>query len=107
MDTAILVVMTTLPDRATAEKIARLLVDERLAACVSILAPCTSTYRWQGAVETADEIPLLIKTTQHVYARLEQRLRECHPYELPEILAVPASHGLPGYLQWIARETDT
>lgn len=107
MASEILLVMTTLPDQASAEHTARLLVDIGAAACVSLLAPCTSIYRWQGEVETSAEIPLLIKTTRAAYPRLEQRLRECHPYELPEILAIPVEHGLPDYLQWIARETDS
>jgi periplasmic divalent cation tolerance protein len=106
MDAEILVVMTTLPDQASAERTARLLVEARVAACVSILSPCTSIYRWQGKVETAAEIPLMIKTTRKAYPRLEQHLRECHPYELPEILATPAVKGLPDYLQWIVGETD-
>jgi periplasmic divalent cation tolerance protein len=107
MATEILLLITTLPDKASAERIARTLVDERLAACVSVLPSCTSIYRWQGAVETAAEVPLLIKTTKKAYAGLEQRLRECHSYELPEILAIPVVEGLNEYLQWIARETDS
>jgi periplasmic divalent cation tolerance protein len=107
MDADIILVMTTLPDQASAERIARLLVEERLAACVSVQSPCTSIYHWQGEVETTTEIPLLIKATRKIYPRLEQRLRECHPYELPEILAVPVTAALPDYLQWIARETDS
>jgi periplasmic divalent cation tolerance protein len=106
MDTEILVVMTTLPDQASAEQTARLLVEIGAAACVSLFAPCTSIYRWQGEVETSSEIPLMIKTTREAYPILEQRLKECHPYELPEILAIPIAAGLPGYLQWVIRETD-
>jgi periplasmic divalent cation tolerance protein len=106
MASEILLLITTLPDQASAERIARILVDERFAACASVLSQCTSIYRWQGTVETAAEVPLLIKTTQKAYAGLEQRVRECHPYELPEILAIPVVDGLPDYLQWLARETD-
>jgi periplasmic divalent cation tolerance protein len=106
MDAEILVVMTTLPDRDSAENVARLLVEGRFAACVNTLSPCSSIYRWQGQVQTSAEVPLMIKTTRKAYPRLEQRLRECHPYELPEILAIPVANGLPDYLQWIAGETD-
>ena len=100
-----LLVLTNLPDAASAERIARLLVEQRLAACVNILAPCTSVYRWNAAIETAAEVPLLIKTTRARYAELEAALAEAHPYELPEIIAVPLEAGLPGYLAWVAAET--
>jgi periplasmic divalent cation tolerance protein len=107
MESQTLLVMTTLPDPASAQQTARILVEARLAACVSVLSPCTSVYRWQDAVETASEIPVLIKTSRDAYPRLEQRLRECHPYELPEILAISIEKGLPDYLRWIIRETET
>lgn len=100
-----LLVLTNLPDAASAERIARLLVEQRLAACVNILAPCTSVYRWNDALETAAEVPLLIKTTRARYAELEAVLAEAHPYELPETVAVPLEAGLPGYLAWVASET--
>lgn len=100
-----LLVLTNLPDAASAERIARLLVEQRLAACVNLLAPCTSVYRWHGAVETATEVPLLIKTTRARYTELQATLAEAHPYELPEIVAVPLEAGLPGYLAWVAAET--
>ena len=104
-DPDILLVFTTLPDADSAARIARQLVDARLAACVSVLAPCTSVYRWQGQTETATEVPLLIKTPRVRYADLEAALRAAHPYELPEIVAVPVSEGLPAYLAWVAGET--
>lgn len=100
-----LLVLTNLPDAASAERIARRLVEQRLAACVNILAPCTSVYRWNAAIETAAEVPLLIKTTRARYAELQDVLAEAHPYELPEIIAVPLEAGLPGYLAWVASET--
>lgn len=103
MDT--LLVLTNLPDAGAARKLADFLVERRVAACVNILAPCRSVYRWQGRVEDAEEVPLLIKTTAARYAELETAIRERHPYELPEIIAVPVSHGLPGYLAWVAAET--
>src|SRR5436309_15329894 len=84
-----LLVLTNLPERAAAERLAGLLVEKRLAACVNILAPCRSVYRWQGAVRHDEEHPMLIKTTAERYPALEQALRSGHPYELPEIIAVP------------------
>ncbi|QDX82960.1 divalent-cation tolerance protein CutA [Denitratisoma sp. DHT3] len=104
MDT--LLVLTNLPDQDQARALAALLVEQRLAACVNILAPCASVYRWQGQVEAAQEIPLLIKTTSARYAALEAAIRGAHPYELPEIIAVPVTRGLPGYLAWVADATD-
>lgn len=103
---AVLLVLTNLPDAAAARALATHLVESRLAACVNILAPCRSIYRWQGKVEDAEEVPLLIKTTQARYAALETAIREHHPYELPEIIAVPLSLGLPAYLGWVAAETQ-
>jgi periplasmic divalent cation tolerance protein len=100
-----LLVVTNLPERAAAERIADLLVEKRLAACVNILAPCRSVYRWKGAVQHDEEHPLLIKTTTERYPALEQALRAAHPYELPEIIAVPVERGLPGYLDWVSAET--
>src|SRR3990170_7145636 len=102
----ILLVITNLPDETSAARLARHLIDERAAACVNKLAPCTSTYRWQGNIETATEVPLLIKTTRAAYPRLEQLIRAAHPYELPEIIAVPVTAGLPAYLDWVSRETN-
>lgn len=96
-----LLVLTTTPDIACAETLADSLVEQGLAACVNILAPCRSVYRWQGSIERAEEVPLLIKTTAQCYAALEQAIRALHPYELPEILAVPVSAGLPAYLDWV------
>lgn len=100
-----LLVLTNLPDRATAEKLAEALIQKRVAACVNILAPCRSVYRWKGAVQRDEEHPVLIKTTRESYAALEAAIREAHPYELPEIVAVPIERGLPAYLDWVATET--
>jgi periplasmic divalent cation tolerance protein len=101
-----LLVITNLPDATSAVKLAQQLIEARAAACVNQLAPCISTYRWQGKIETATEVPLLIKTTQAAYPRLEKLIRAAHPYELPEIIAVPVSIGLPAYLDWVAAETS-
>ncbi|WP_019139695.1 divalent-cation tolerance protein CutA [Noviherbaspirillum massiliense] len=100
-----LLVLTNLPDMQTAQAMARALVDQHLAACVNILPAVHSVYRWQGAVEEADEVTLLIKTQQVRYAELEAAIKSVHPYELPEIIALPTSGGLPQYLAWIAQET--
>ena len=100
-----LLVLTNLPDRAAAEALAAQLVQQRVAACVNILAPCRSVYRLQGEVQHEEEHPMLIKTTLERYPALEQAIRAGHPYELPEIVAVPIERGLPEYLRWIAEET--
>jgi len=100
-----LLVFTNLPDRAAAERLADQLVGQRVAACVNILAPCRSVYRWKGRVQHDEEHPMLIKTTAERYAELESALRAGHPYELPEIIAVPVGKGLPAYLDWVAAET--
>ncbi|MEW6164990.1 MAG: divalent-cation tolerance protein CutA [Pseudomonadota bacterium] len=104
---AALLVITNLPDAASARALAGALVEARLAACVNILAPCRSVYRWEGRLEDAEEVPLLVKTTAERYAELEEAIRARHPYELPEIVAVPIERGLPDYLAWVAAETAT
>lgn len=100
-----LLVITNLPDAYSAHALAGALVEARLAACVNILAPCRSVYRWQGRTESAEEVPVLIKTTAARYAALEAAIRARHPYELPEIIAVPVDRGLPEYLAWVDSET--
>ena len=101
----VLVVLTSLPERAAALKLAQELVARRLAACVNVLAECTSVYRWKGAVENATEVPVIIKTRAALYAEVEAAIAKLHPYELPEIIAVPVTHGLGEYLEWVAGET--
>jgi periplasmic divalent cation tolerance protein len=100
-----LLVLTNLPDRAAAERLADSLVEKRLAACINILAPCRSVYRWKEAVQHDEEHPMLIKTTAEGYPALEAAIRAAQPYELPEIIAVPVERGLPAYLDWVAAET--
>ncbi|CAH1201203.1 Divalent-cation tolerance protein CutA [Candidatus Nitrotoga sp. BS] len=102
----ILLVLTNLPNRESAQRVANALIESRAAACINILAECTSVYRWQEKTETASEVPLLIKTTRAAYPQLEAVIHAHHPYELPEIIAVSVNAGLPDYLQWIARETS-
>ena len=104
--TDIRMVLCTAPDKETAQKIARTLVEQNLAACVNLLPPCESVYRWEGRLETATEIPMIIKTTAAAVARLSDVIVALHPYDVPEILAVPAVDGLPAYLDWVRTNTD-
>jgi periplasmic divalent cation tolerance protein len=103
-DAAILV-LTSLPDHEGALALARSLVTGRLAACVNVGAPVESMYHWRGEIETAREVPVVIKTRQALYGAVEAAVKAAHPYELPEIIAVPVIHGLAAYLDWIASET--
>lgn len=107
MPTPLLLILSTLPDRETAITIAKSLVEQRLAACVNLLPRITSIYEWQGKLEESGEILLMIKTTKQNYPAVESALRAKHPYELPEILAVPVEQGLSGYLDWVERCTNT
>ena len=97
-----LLCLSTCPDAATAQRIAATLVQERLAACVNVVPGLRSVYRWRGAVEQADEVLLVIKSTHARLAALQARLPQLHPYELPELVAVEVAGGLPAYLDWIA-----
>jgi periplasmic divalent cation tolerance protein len=100
-----LVVFTNLPERESALRLAADLVERRLAACVNVLPGCTSVYRWRGRIEQAEEVPVLIKARSGRYAELEAAIRSAHPYELPEILAVPVARGLPEYVEWVCEQT--
>lgn len=101
MDKQPLVIYCTCPDRAVAERIATALVDEGLAACVNILPGLTSIYRWQGQRQCDSELLLIIKTLNQVYPSLETRIRELHPYEVVEVIALPILQGAADYLAWI------
>ena len=103
--TGAIMVMSNLPDQASAETLAQHLIEKRLAACVNILSPCVSIYHWQGKIEKANEIPLLIKTTIDRYTAVEQAIRALHPYELPEIVYVSLDGGFDKYFQWIDSTT--
>ena len=98
---AVIAVLTNLPDSESAFNLARELVDLRLAACVNVLSPAASLYRWEGRLEQASETPVLIKTTSERYDALEAAIRARHPYSLPEVIAWPITKGLPGYLAWV------
>ncbi len=104
--TDLLVVLTSFPDADQARQAARVLVEERLAACVSLLPGAESIYRWQGRIETAAEVLVLIKTRAEGYDRLAARLGELHPYEVPEILALRPDQVSPAYRQWLLAETE-
>lgn len=101
---SVLIALTTVPDPDVAEDLARLVIEERLAACVNILGPVQSVYRWQGLVQASNEALLVIKTTAERYPALESFIKQRHPYELPEIVALPATGGLAEYLGWVEAE---
>jgi periplasmic divalent cation tolerance protein len=100
-----LLVISNVPDMTVANTIAAAIVEQQAGACVNILPAVQSVYRWQGKVETAMEVTLLVKTVNSRYAALEQLIASLHPYDTPEIIAIPVAAGLPAYLQWIAQET--
>jgi periplasmic divalent cation tolerance protein len=102
----IVLVLTTVPADALGEEIATALVAERLAACVNISAPMTSIYRWKGKVERETERQLVIKTTVDRVNVLQQRIKELHSYELPEVIVIELSGGSEAYLQWVATEVQ-
>ena len=99
------IVLTTAPDAAVAQGIAEALVGEHLAACVNVLAPMRSVYRWEGKIEQSDEVQLVIKTSESRFAAVAARLKVLHPYEVPEILMIRADAGADAYVAWIHRET--
>ena len=105
MPDAAILVLTTLPDHEAAQALARMLVTARLAACVNIGAPVESMYHWRGQIETGREVPVAIKTRAALYSRVEAAIVAAHPYELPEVVAVPFTHGSARYLDWIIAET--
>jgi len=100
-----LLVLTNMPDAQSAQDLARHLVELRLAACVNILPGVQSVYRWDGAIEEASEVTLLIKTMRGRYAEIEAVIKQRHVYQIPEIIAVSIENGLPAYLDWMAQET--
>jgi periplasmic divalent cation tolerance protein len=95
------VVLVTAPSAEAATAIGRVLVDERLAACVNVVPGLTSIYRWQGQREETSECLLMIKTDETRYAALERRVLELHPYSVPEVLALPVVAGAPAYVEWL------
>ena len=102
----VVLVLTTVPDDASAETIARTLVEEQLVACANLLAPMVSIYRWKDAVERDTERQLVMKTTRARVAALEKRLKELHSYELPEFIVLPVDSGSEAYLGWVAASVE-
>lgn len=100
----ILQVVTTTETKAAAQRIAEALVERRLAACVQVLGPITSTFRWEGKIQTAEEWMCVVKTRRGLYALVEAAIRELHPYQVPEIVATPVVEGSQAYLEWLAGE---
>ncbi len=100
-------VSTTIEKKENAEKIAKTLVEKRLAACIQILGPIVSTYRWKGNVETAGEWICFIKSKRALYDKLEKAIKEMHPYETPEIVAMPIISGSKEYLEWLNSELQS
>ena len=107
MDDDVLQVLTTIDGRDAADSLAERLVEGRTAACVQVIGPIRSVYRWRGALERADEWLCVAKTTRRRYGDLERSIREGHPYDVPEITAVPVVTGSADYLAWVAEETAT
>ena len=97
-------VLTTVEQKADAEKIAHILVEKRIAACVQIIGPVTSHFRWEGKMDSAQEYLCLIKSREDLFAELEAVIKELHPYEVPEILGIPIIKGGKDYLNWLAAE---
>lgn len=106
-DAQVLLVMSNVPDNASAQALARTIVEAKLAACVNILPGVQSVYRWQGQIEQANEVTLLIKTTPQHYAQLQWALVDAHPYDVPEVIALPVTEGYAPYLQWVVAETSS
>jgi periplasmic divalent cation tolerance protein len=102
-----LLVLTTLPEEKKAKEIAEKLIEERLAACVTVSPASQSFYRWEGRITKDQEHILFIKTKASAYGRLEARLKELHPYTVPEIIALPIERGSEKYLSWLSEETET
>jgi len=100
-----MLIVCTCPEKTSARKLARIMLEERLVACVQLLPQVESLYRWQGQIEQAEETLLLMKTTKARWPALRDRLAELHPYEVPEIVALEIADGLPAYLKWVEDET--
>ncbi len=103
----VLLVMCNVPDAAVARYIAEQILQKKYAACVNVMPEMLSFYNWNGRQETSTEIALLIKSTQTRYAELQALIQRLHPYEVPEIIAIPVADGLPAYLQWVIKETGS
>jgi periplasmic divalent cation tolerance protein len=107
MGDQIVIALTTLPGIEIAQKIARELVELKLAACANIIPDIGSVYRWEGKLESSTEFLVLFKLTAACYANFEAKLKSLHPYDVPEIICVNVTHGLPDYLRWVAESCTT
>jgi periplasmic divalent cation tolerance protein len=105
MASAYLQVLTTVDSRDAAERVGRVVVEARVAACAQVVGPIHSTYWWEGKVEAAEEWQVLMKTTEQRYAELERVIRQAHTYDVPEIIATPITGGGADYLSWVEKET--
>lgn len=103
---SVLMVFCTFPDEETARRIGTALVEERLAACVNLNPGITSIYQWEGKLETSTEVLAIFKTTREGYPELEKQLQALHPYDVPEILAVPVERGAESYLRWVGERVE-
>lgn len=106
MSQAMILVICNVPDEQVAQRVSQRVLTQRLAACVNQLPAVRSTYHWQGQLEQASEIPLWIKTTEQHFSALCQAIQAEHPYQVPEIIAVPISHALSAYADWVKQECD-
>lgn len=104
-DVQIFVILITTPNRREAVRIGQAVVKKKLAACANILSPVTSIFRWKGRIEKSREALLIMKTTSRRYAALAKTISSMHPYEVPEIIALKVTKGLPRYIAWVHRET--
>jgi periplasmic divalent cation tolerance protein len=104
-DMPLFAVLCTFPNQDTAQRVGRALVEEKLAACVNVLPHVQSIYRWEGKVESAEEVLAVVKTTEEAYERLETRLKALHPYDVPEIIAIPVERGDAAYVNWVRQMT--
>jgi len=106
LNSDVILIYTTTPDTKTGAEIARTLLNERLVACVNVLPDIRSLYRWKGEICDETETALIMKTTSECFKEVEARIRQLHPYELPEIISIPISNGLADYLNWVHTETS-
>lgn len=105
MSSGLIFAYATVPDPETAERLARVLIEERLIACANLFPGMTSIYRWEGTIENASEVALILKTRAELWPRLSARFRELHPYQTPCLIEIPVARGLEKYVQWLKDET--
>lgn len=105
-DEQIVVVLSNAPDESLAKRIAHIVIEEGLAACVNLGRPSLSIYMWQGPLEGAEEVPLTFKTTGARVLALMERIKSLHPYDVPELLVLPVIAGLDSYIQWVKEQTS-